>query len=249
MYRQGFLSLVFVSLIGLFVLAAGSVGAYPQYSANKDATYCAACHGDFRASPYISLTEGADWGTDLMSVHATDMLSGDCNTCHSSGSHFPVLTGSSAGGAGLDAISCAGCHGRAEDGTGNGSIGYAAGLRQHHWVANKMVNGISTRVCANCHSDSDPANFDTVSEDILPPYYAANDINHPNIPSDPCNPAADGYPEDYAGSSEGLDNDGNGLYDELDVVACPEPGEWAILLPGAGLLLLIDRRRRYGRAR
>ena len=32
--------------------------------------------------------------------------------------------------------------------------------------------------------------------------------------------------------------------DSVSVIECPEPGQMAILLPGIGLLLLIDRRRR-----
>jgi len=64
------------------------------------------------------------------------------------------------------------------------------------------------------------------------------------MPSDPCNPAADGYPENFAGTTLGLDNDGNDLYDEADTIPCPEPGQLAMLLPGIGMLLLIERRRR-----
>lgn len=138
-------------------------------------------------------------------------------------------------------ISCAGCHGREEDGIGDGSKGFGAGLRQHHWTA-------GVQICAGCHADSDPANYTPIGEDFLPPYYAAIDANHPLIPSDPCNPQADGYPEDYAASIEGLDNDGNGSYDEMDVIACPEPGSLMQISSGVGLLLLMHhRRRRCGR--
>jgi len=244
MSRQSGSFVFFASLLGFLVIRVGTAQAYPQYSENGDATNCRACHGDFRANPYISLTEGADWGAALMDVHATDMLSGDCQACHNSGPRFPVLTGTSGGSGGL-VFSCAGCHGRAEDGIGSGSIGYGAGLRQHHWVANRTINGISTRICDTCHQDdSDPAVYDTVDESVLPPNYG--DAGHPLIPTDPCNPAADGFPEDYAGSTEGLDNDGDGLYDEADfndTIPCPEPGQLAILLPGIAALLLIARRR------
>jgi hypothetical protein len=244
-----------VSLFSFLVIGASTAQAYLQYSVNKDATNCRACHGDFRASPYIALTDGADWGKALMDMHADDILSGDCTTCHSSGPRFPVIIGSSAGGTGLDPIACAGCHGRAEDGTGVGSEGYGAGLRQHHWVANREIGGISTRICLDCHSDADPANFDTADESFLPPYYAfpaGSDPAHLDIPSDPCNPMAGGYPENYAGSTEGLDNDGDGFYDEADVndaIPCPEPGQIAMLLPGIAALLLIDRRRQRSQLR
>ena len=201
-----------------------------------------------------------------MDMHKDDILSGDCQACHNSGPRFPVLTGTSGGSGGL-VFSCAGCHGRAEDGIGSGSIGYGAGLRQHHWVANRTLDVpvgcnpalppedpdacLTTRICATCHEDdSDPAVFDTVGESVLPPNYG--DAGHPDIPTDPCNPAADGFPENYAGSTEGLDNDGDGLYDEADFndpIPCPEPGQLAILLPGIGALLLIDRRRQRSQVR
>jgi hypothetical protein len=202
-----------------------------------------------------------------MDVHSNDMLNGDCFTCHSSGPRFPVILGSSAGGNGLDPISCAGCHGRAEDGTGEGSVGFDAGLRQHHWVANRtdLPTGcdpaappgdpdecLSTRICADCHDDADPGAFTTAAESVLPPYYANPGTNHPDMPSDPCNLEIDGFPEDYAGSTEGLDNDGDGFYDDDDnnnIIACPEPGQIALLLPGIGVLLLIDRRRQRSQAR
>ena len=147
-----------------------------------------------------------------------------------------MFLGDSTGGTGIDPISCAGCHGRAEDGTGNGSEGYSAGLRQHHW--NAGVEG-----CLDCHSDSDPASFDPVGEDVLPPYYLASAADQPLIPTDPCNPQADGYPEDYAATTLGLDNDGDDLYDEADLIDCPEPGETLMLGVGIGFLLLAGRWR------
>jgi len=240
MSRTTLLSLFIVPLVGALAIAAGIAGAYEQYSLNKDATYCRACHGDFRAAPYVSLSDGMDWGQSLMDLHSTDMLNGDCTTCHGSGPRFPVLTDSSAGGIGLDPISCTGCHGRLEDGIGGTTLGAGAGLRQHHYNAGEFI-------CLDCHDDADPSAYTPVAEDVLPPYYAdpkGSDTDHPAIPSDPCNPAVDGYPENYAGSTEGLDNDGNGLYDEADTIPCPEPGQLAMLLPGIGMLLMIERRRR-----
>jgi hypothetical protein len=108
MSRQKLSLLFLVSLLGALVIGVGTAQAYSQYSNNKDATNCQACHGDFQATPYISLTEGADWGKSLMAMHKDDILDGDCNTCHSSGPRFPVLTGSSGGGAGLDPIQLCG---------------------------------------------------------------------------------------------------------------------------------------------
>ncbi len=223
-------------LTGALLLFAPEANAYSRYSQSKGtATYCRACHGDFRDSPYLSLSDGQSWGDDLHDVHRSVMLDGDCDTCHSSG-RYPVYLGSSSGGTGLDAISCAGCHGRAEDGTGTGSVGYAAGLRQHHWAA-------EVTVCLDCHLDADPAEFDPVGEDILPPYYSDSDADHPLIPGDPCNLEADGFLEDYAATTLGLDNDGDDLYDEADIIDCPEPGGSLMVSAGVGFLLLLGRRR------
>jgi hypothetical protein len=226
-----------VLLAGALLLVAHEAFAYTQYSQNKDSTNCRFCHGDFRSSPYLSLSDGMSWGDDLHDVHRDVMLDGDCDACHSSGARFPVLLDSSKGGDGLPAISCSGCHGRAEDGTGSGAEGYAAGLRQHHYV-----NGVTG--CLSCHADANPTAFDPVGEDFLPPYYADSDPDHPLIPEDPCNLMADGYTEDYAASTLGLDNDGDGLYDEADVMDCPEPSGSSMLAAGVGFLMLIARRGR-----
>lgn len=226
------------SLLGILLLSlgiAGAAGAYTQYSVNKDATNCRFCHGDFRAPTYTSMSDGGTWTNGLHDTHKDVMLDGDCDTCHSTG-RFPVILGSSKGGDGLDPIACSGCHGRAEDGTGTGSEGYGAGLRQHHWL-----DGVTT--CGTCHADADPSAFEPADEDVLPPYYAAVDPAHPLIPEDPCNVAADGYTEDYAATTQGLDNDGDGLYDEADLIACPEPGGAILLQSGLALLLLLGRRR------
>ena len=106
MLRIRTLSLVATSVLLLGI--AGVAGAFPQFSVNKDATNCRACHGDFRASTYTALSDGGSWPDGLHITHRDIMLNGDCDTCHSSGPHFPVLLGSSAGGVGIPAIACAG---------------------------------------------------------------------------------------------------------------------------------------------
>jgi len=190
------------------LLAAAPALAWTQYSVDKDTGNCADCHGNFTEDPYTSLVDRQTWPGSLHDVHRQDMLGGDCNTCHTGGGQFfPVDLASSAGGGGLSPISCVGCHGRSQDGSGAGTSGYAAGLRQHHTGEGES--------CLPCHSDSLPANFTPATEDVLPPYYADPGTGHPAMPDDPCNPAP-GYPENFGGTTIGLDNDGDGLPDEAD---------------------------------
>lgn len=200
-----------IALLVPLALAAwiSSANAFETYasggtSPNRTGN-CATCHGDFRASPYTSLVDGQNWGDDLHDIHRTTMLSSDCATCHTTPSRLPTFIGSSDGGTGLDPIGCLGCHGRTESG---GTV-TGAGLRQHHYV-----NGVTTCGTAGCHpGDSNPAIFTTVGEDVLPPYYATPDAAHPNKPTNPCNPAGE---EHFAGTTIGLDNDGDNLFDQND---------------------------------
>ena len=190
--------LVFISWIPI-------AGAYNTYSADGSTGNCASCHGGFTTGPYISPADGQSWGSDLHGIHRFNMLNGDCSTCHSSGGRSPVFLSSSVGGTGLDPISCAGCHGRAEPDAG-GAV-RSSGLRQHHFNS-----GVT--VCNACHSDdTDPAVFTTAGENMLPPYYFTPDAAHPNKPTNPCSPNGE---EDFAGGPTGLDNDGDTLYDQAD---------------------------------
>ncbi len=202
------------------LLASSRSGnAYTQYSQNGgDATNCGACHGDFRASAYVSPVDGQNWG-NLHNVHRTNMLNGDCDACHGADT-FPVLLSQSAGGTGLLTIGCVGCHGRSEDNVagnpevGAGRSGYGAGLRQHHQVAGATV-------CADCHLDANPANYTPVGENVLPPYYASPGTGHPAMPTQSCNGNGS---ENFAGATQGLNNDGDNLRDTFDA-DCATPVE------------------------
>ncbi len=193
-------------LIAAVVLAAVATGkaanAYDDYSG------CEPCHGEFWATPYISLTDGAPFPGGLHGLHRLTMLNYDCNTCHSGGGRSPVYLNSSAGGTGFPPIGCIGCHGRAEDRADPGPppVGDGAGLRQHHYNAGIVE-------CAGCHTDADPLAYTPVGENVAPPYYFTPDPNHPGKPTDPCNFAGD---EDVNGGSLGLDNDGDLAYDGDD---------------------------------
>ena len=197
---------VLLALIAILMIGTSDVFAYGDYAG------CEGCHGDFRADPYAGPPGGTGWPTgSLHNIHRNDMLGGDCDTCHGSGSPTPVFLDSSNGGNGLSAISCVGCHGRDQDG-GNDSVsgGLGAGLRQHHTEA-----GIPG--CAGCHTDAVLANYTPEDENILPNYYANPGNNHPAMPTNSCNPAATAFVENFAGTALGLDNDGDGTYDMADV--------------------------------
>ncbi len=198
---------------------ASPAGAYVTYAATPGAlaTNCAQCHGDFRAPGYISLHDGSAWGGSLHDIHRNNMLSSDCNTCHTATTN-QIFLGSSNGGIGLSPISCLGCHGRAQEG--------GAALRQHHFTAGETI-------CAGCHNDSNPANFRPAGENVAPAYYFTPDSAHPNKPTNACNPAGE---ENFAGSPLGLDNDGDGLYDAADpdcraAVSTPTPTPTSTRVP------------------
>jgi hypothetical protein len=209
-----------VALVFALLCAWGPAAhAYNTYSQDRDATNCRSCHGNFSTDPYTSLSDGTTWSGSAHDIHRNTMLNSDCETCHmASFVFFPVEIGSSAGGDGLDPISCLGCHGRSEGGSATGT-----GLRQHHFRA----AGIS---CAPCHSDFDPASTTPVPESTLPPYYADPGNNHPAMPTDPCSPAPD-LVENFDGSPIGLDNDGDTVYDEADSDCAFECGN-GVVEPG-----------------
>jgi hypothetical protein len=200
---------------GTLLAWAPDAAAFSQYSEAGDATNCRACHGNFRANGYVSLKDGTPWNDDMHDGHRRDMLDGDCDTCHQASGRFPVILNNSAGGTGLPAIACVGCHGRAEDdasaGSGNpepAGRGTGAGLRQQHWVG-----GVT--VCSDCHADADPTSYTPVAENVPPPYYFTPDTAHPFKPTDACD--ANGTESVFG--TLGLDNDGNGFIDGADV-AC-----------------------------
>jgi len=185
---------------------------------------CRSCHGQFIGQPYVAFTDGQAWNPDLHDIHRNTMLNFDCKTCHTAPSFFPVFIGSSDGGTGLPGIGCLGCHGREED-MGHDAIssGRAAGLNQHHHRA-----GVTE--CAKCHTDADPATATKpVGENVRPAYYFP-EAAHPAKPTDACSGA-----ERFVSPIEGLDNDGDLLYDALDPDCRANP---APVLNNAALVIL-----------
>ncbi len=208
-------NLLRVSLIvcGIALIGLPAAEGYDRWSVNDDATNCGFCHGDFRNSNYVSPVDGQNWG-NLHNIHRENMLNDDCATCHygAGGDEFPVLLNLSGGGNGLAPISCVGCHGVDPQDPLHPN-GWGAGIRAHHLNAGVGPdNNGKTCASAGCHV-SDPV---PQPEDTLPEYYLNPGNDHPNMPTDSCNPASAGYPESFAGADIGIDNDGDLIYDEAD---------------------------------
>ncbi len=206
--RTGFLFVAGLAAIAASAIWTGTANAYDRWSVNDDATNCGECHGDFRAATYISLVDGQNWG-NLHNLHRETMLNDDCAACHLASDEFPVLLNESEGGAGFEAVSCMGCHG-VDPNPGTPNTEWGAGLRAHHLNAGVPPdqNGFT---CLSCH----PVDPLPPLESVPPSYYFTPDAAHPNKPSDPCNPSP-GFPENYAGFTLGLDNDGDLAYDAAD---------------------------------
>jgi hypothetical protein len=217
------LAVISLALSAAFAFLTFEAAAYYEYSQpNPIYTGCNTCHGDFKAGSYLSLKDGESWALGLHKVHSSDMLSDDCDACHSGAGFKPVRIGISTGGTDLEPLSCSGCHGRSQDGWHEGStMGYSFGLRLRHWNVNRWVNGVSTRECYDCHPDSTPA-WVPASEWLSPPYYASPGTGHPAIPGSPCNQQPQDE-ENISGGPQGLDNDGDGLLDMDDPDCAPGP--------------------------
>jgi hypothetical protein len=198
--------------------------AYGTWSTGiNDQGNCAACHGEFNGSDYVSAGEGITWTTDLHGAHLgnTDITSnpGSCDSCHggagTSGREVNLLSSADARD-GVNAISCMGCHGRFEDANNLGLFGngWGAGLRQQH--DNSPLAGPGT--CGTCHGDNNSATFTTAPESTMPPWYASVTNTSIAMTMNPC--SADGQ-EDFSSNGTGLDNDGDGLEDGLDSDCTP----------------------------
>jgi len=198
---------------GVVLLAAlwtSPVSAYPTFDGG-----CAAsnCHEVvFNQDNYTSNHDGTAWGTNLMDGHLQiiESLVGplpgndECLVCHNQIGDNPSTFSS---GNPDYPFSCAGCHGREGDNTPNDGAfggtnpGRSDGLRNHH-----RSNGITT--CDICHTaDQTPS---LVGESTLPPNYGGPPLAPPSaaLIADPCSDAQFG--------PDGLDNDGDNLYDAAD---------------------------------
>ena len=185
-----------VSALLLLVFSSVALG-YADYDG------CQGCHGSFTGSNYVSKTDGALWGENLMEGHET-FVGGECDACHKEGDKDKVFLNFS-----IDSTlskSCVGCHGRQEDVNGSCvggdgtpvECGAGTGLRRAHEI------NVGTGTCQSCHS-GDPA---PVGEQANPDYYGKSGVQM----LDACD--ADSSESRYG--SNGLDNDGDGQLDGND---------------------------------
>ncbi len=191
-----------------FLVSLVLLGWTPQASAfDRYNSGCQDCHGAFTGS--TSPGKGSVFPSNSKhEMHrAAGSMDTNCDLCHTGGDNRNPFIGSSDGTNNNVGVGCTGCHGREED-AGNDliSLGRGAGLRQHH-----TNSGIVT--CTGCHDDAFPSNYTPVGEDVKPQYYGTVDTNA-NIS---CNPDANSNTNENwtIGDFEGLDNDGDTLYDAV----------------------------------
>jgi hypothetical protein len=175
------------------MLARSTLG-FPNYNINGSG--CIQCHGDFDGpdSPGGSVFPQ---GSKHEMHRGAAFMDTDCGLCHVNPGDDPA-TNMSAGTQSTPGLGCVGCHGR-DEGPGFGLLG--VGLRRIHTEAGILF-------CAQCHPD-DPQG-ELVGEDVLPPYYGSPDTNVGSSCND------DGSESWTLDNNRGLDNDGDGLYDEDD---------------------------------
>ncbi len=189
-----------VRRIGCVVLAASGlvlVFVAQALSFDRYNSGCQTCHGEFTdgTSP-----KGTIFPSDSKhQMHrASSSMDTACNLCHTSDDGRNPYIGSSDGTSSNPGVGCTGCHGRDYGGSiGNSGVG----LRAHH-----AASGVA--LCGACHT-GDPA---PLPENVMPTYFGTVDTHV----DDPCNASPD-YLENWSiGDTEGLDNDGDDLYDEAD---------------------------------
>jgi hypothetical protein len=173
-------------IIIIALAIVGQAHAYQQYNDG-----CQTCHGAFTDN---FSTKGSVFpGGSKHSMHrSSTYMATACNLCHSSNDNNNPFIGLSDGITGVPGLGCTGCHD-------------AVGLRKHH-----SANNVTT--CAGCHND---AGKTPPAENVNPPYYGTSGTKAKNA----CNPVAVQYTNENwttGAPYEGLDNDGNNLYDTAD---------------------------------
>jgi len=176
----------------LYAASVSLADMYPRYNSG-----CNNCHGSFTGS---TSPKGTIFpGNSKHTMHRSSSEMGtNCNLCHTDGDDRNPFMNLSNGTANTPGLGCVGCHGR-DYGGATGVSG--VGLRAHH-----AANGVT--VCAGCHP-SDPT---PLPESVAPPYYGSVDTNA----DDPCNNGPDFLENWSIGDTDGIDNDGDNVYDTAD---------------------------------
>ncbi len=202
------LQIVLTVMIIMLLMPVTSL-AYERYNDG-----CQDCHGAFTDS--VS-PKGSIIVPNKHNMHRSGTAMGtECNLCHTDGDNDNPFLGSSDGTANNPGLGCSGCHGRdADTGLDTISSGRGAGLRQHHWNAGETV-------CAECHTDVDPASNTLMGEFVVPTYYGTVDTNADM----PCNDVAQANMNENwtIGDFVGLDTDGDYIYDVDDPDCQGTPG-------------------------
>jgi len=206
--RNGMAGIVFFHLLAFAVLAGGALFTTESHAYSRYNDGCQSCHGAFTDSTSPKGTVFPGGNKHTMHNGASNMDT-DCNLCHTSGDNRNPFLKSSDGLTGITGLGCTGCH--------NG-----AGLRQHH-----RVTGASQ--CSGCHASPEvpPA------ENTNPPYYGTSATKANNA----CNPVATAnLNENWSvGDFEGLDDDGDNLYDTNDPNCASVTAGPMTVSPTAGL--------------
>ena len=191
--RNGMAGIVFFLLLAFAMMAGGGLfatdsHAYQRYNGGSG-TGCQTCHGAFTDSTSPKGTNFGAAGSKHDMHRSSSFMGTACGLCHVVTGDNPLMN-SSAGSGSVVGVGCTGCHN-------------AAGLRQHH-----RVTGASQ--CSGCHASPEvpPA------ENTNPPYYGTSATKANNA----CNPVATALLNENwsVGDFEGLDNDGDNLYDTSD---------------------------------
>jgi len=189
--------------------AVSTTSGYPRYreAGNPQGGYCVTCHGQFTDGTSPKGTVFPSGGKHTMH-RSSSYMNTECLLCHVDEGDNPLLN-VSGGTDNTPGLGCSGCHGNDYD-PGAGYMVLGTGLRRHH-----LNHGVTE--CMDCHMD-DPA---PLPESTPPVYYGSFDTNA----FDPCNqPPLLG--ENFSldtDNTDGLDNDGDGLYDtrDNDCGGCP----------------------------
>lgn len=200
--------LVALVIVVLFVPDRSAEG-FDRYRSPSGTGWCSGCHGSFITGQSPSGTV-FPFGSNHLMHRASSAMNTECNLCHADGDQDnPWIARSDADGyGGGPGSGCLGCHGR-DYGKGFGVMG--VGLREVH-----RNSGVSSCGQSSCHQN-DP---DPLPENVPPPYYGSYETRA----WDQCN-RAPFFGENFSldeDNHRGLDNDGDGLYDEDDP-DCEEP--------------------------